>query len=172
MTRFSAPRHEDFGKYRKRTLAAIHAAAKKLGMDDDTYRALILRVSEQAGAVAVDSAGKCDRAQLAAVADELRRLGGMSAPARKPGDERKWKHRPKHPALTRAELVAKVEAMLADAGRPWDYAHAMAQRICKVERIDFCTPAMLGKIIAALTYDADRRYTRQVLAQAGSPADP
>ena len=58
-------------------------------------------------------------------------------------------------------MLKKIEAYLAEAGRPWSYAHAMAKRMSakKVERIQWCTPADLHKIIAALEYDA-RRHGR------------
>jgi len=57
--------------------------------------------------------------------------------------------------------MSKIEAFLAEAGRPWSYADGMAKRMFKVERLTFCTPVHLNKIIAALTYDA-RRHGRRV----------
>ena len=70
-------------------------------------------------------------------------------------------------APDRAQQVRKIEALLADAGRPWEYlTHAkegrvsMVMRICKVKRLEFCNAQMLGKLIAALTYDARRRQTK------------
>ncbi|HEL4274139.1 TPA: DUF1018 domain-containing protein [Stenotrophomonas maltophilia] len=135
---------------RKRTLAAIHAAAKALGLVEDVYRDLVQRVSGQSGQPQ-RSAGSCDQRQLDAIANELRRLGGM--PARAARAAERWAGRPKGDL---APQLAKVEALLADAGRPWAYAHSLALRMCKVTRIEWCNK-QLQKVIAALQYDANRR---------------
>lgn len=148
----SATRRFDPEKARKRRLAAIHAAKKKLGLDDDVYRDLVERI---AGA-GIRSAAGCNPRQLDAVANELRRLGGM--PARLAQAARVWAGRPKGDLKPQ---VAKIEALLADAGREWEYAHALARRICKVNRVEWCNADQLSKLIAALQYDADRRRRRQ-----------
>jgi phage gp16-like protein len=136
---------------RKRALAAIHAAAKALGLAEDVYRDLVQRVSGQHGQPQ-RSAGSCDQRQLDAVANELRRLGGM--PARAARTAESWAGRPKGDL---APQLAKVEALLTDAGRPWAYAHSLALRMCKVTRIEWCNKDQLQKVIAALQYDANRR---------------
>ncbi|MGH3799322.1 MAG: phage protein GemA/Gp16 family protein [Stenotrophomonas sp.] len=143
------------GDARNRVLAAIHAGAKKLGLPEDVYRDLVERVSKEHGQ-AQRSAGKCDRRQLDAIANELRRLGGIPAKAAQAAQQ--WAGRPK------GELppqLAKIEALLADAGREWEYAHAVARRICRVARLEWCSPAQLSKVIAALQIDADRRAQRE-----------
>lgn len=132
---------------RNRLLAAIHAGAKKLALNEETYRALVERVSSAHGP-AQRSSAQCSPAQLHAIADELRRLGG--APAR----GAHWRGRPKG---TLSPQLAKIEALLADNRRPWTYAHAVARRICKVERVEWCSVEQLGKVIAALQIDANRR---------------
>lgn len=136
---------------RKRTLAAIHATANQLGLDDDVYRDLVQRVSAQHGD-AQRSAGKCTQAQLDAVANELRRLAGKGDKASEAAA--RWPGRPKGRL---SPQVAKVEALLADAGREWAYAHAVALRVCRVSRVEWCRPDQLAKVIAALQLDADRR---------------
>lgn len=66
------------------------------------------------------------------------------------------------PVASREALMGKIEALLADKakrqGAPvsWNYAHAVAKRVCKVDRLDFCDNIMLGKVIAALSYDQNR----------------
>ncbi len=149
-TRFWAAR-ENPEKFRKRVLGAIHAARTKLGLDEDTYRAVVLRVSTANGKPQTSS-GKCSHDQLKALADEMRRLGGM--PPRAPR-----KHTPKNPKADRAAQIAKIEALIADAGRDFNYAHGVAKRVAKVDHIEFCDDAALGKVIAALMYDA-RRHGR------------
>jgi len=139
---------------RKRTLAAIHAGANKLGLAEDVYRDLVERVSGEHGQ-AVRSAAKCDKRQLDAIANELRRLGGM--PARAEYAAKKWSGRPKGDL---APQVAKVEALLADAQRPWAYAHGMARHMFKVARVEWCNADQLQRLIAALEYDARRRAAK------------
>lgn len=50
-------------------LAKVHIGRKELRMDDDTYRALLARVTGQA------SSGACTDRQLDAVLEEFKRLG-------------------------------------------------------------------------------------------------
>jgi phage gp16-like protein len=132
---------------RRRYLAAIHAAAKSLAMPDDVYRAMIERVSMQCGPPQ-RSAGQCSPRQLRAIKAELRRLGGMGH------TPRAWPDRPKGEL---SPQMGKIEALLADAGRPWAYGHAVAKRVCKVARIEWCDKDQLAKVIAAQQIDANRR---------------
>ena len=142
--------------YRRSILAAIHVLAgpKHLGLDDDLYRDLIERVSGDHGK-AVRSAGDCDVRQLEAVAKELRRLTGGDANSAQ--TDRQWPERPKG---NLSPQMGKIEALLADAGRQWAYAHAVAKRICKVDKLEWCTPDQLTKVIAAMQIDANRRAKR------------
>nr|WP_321460425.1 regulatory protein GemA [uncultured Cohaesibacter sp.] len=54
------------------TLAKIHIAKKELGLDDATYRALLLRVTGK------DSSGRMTETERAAVLSELKRQGWKS----------------------------------------------------------------------------------------------
>ena len=54
---------------RRALIAKIHVAKKSLAMVDDSYRALLVRVTSKA------SAADCTEAQLTAVVDEFKRLG-------------------------------------------------------------------------------------------------
>lgn len=139
-------------KTRKRTLGAIHATSKQLGLDDDTYRSLVARVSAEHGP-AQRSCAKCTPVQLNAIANELRRIAGK--PAQDAQNARKWAGKPKGDL---SPQLAKIEALLADAGREWAYAHGLTKRLCKgVARVEWCNPDQLAKVIAALQIDADRR---------------
>lgn len=133
---------------RRALLAAIHAEAKKQeprGMDEDVYRDLVERVSGARGP-AVRSAGACTLPQLEAVLGELRRMAGRCVVVPITG----------RPAGELSPLLGKIEALLADAGREWAYAASLAKRMCKVERLEWCSEAQLRKIVAALQIDADR----------------
>ncbi len=148
-------RAQDPAKLRKRTLAAIHASAKQLELEDDVYRDLVARVSALHGPEQ-RSCGKCTPKQLSAIADELRRISGT--PARAATAARGWAGKPKGDLTPQ---MGKIEALLADAGREWAYAHSVANRLCKVKRLEWCNQDQLAKVIAALQIDADRRTRRE-----------
>lgn len=131
---------------RNAALSKIHIAKKDLGLDDDTYRALLARVA------GVTSAKDLNPRQVSAVLAEFQRLGWQ------PVAKKQGRKAPK-PAPDRAALVGKIEAFLAEAGRPWTYADAMAERMFKVERVEWCDSDQLGRLVAALVYDA-RRHGR------------
>ncbi|UGA40370.1 DUF1018 domain-containing protein [Chromobacterium haemolyticum] len=80
---------------------------------------------------------------------EMARLGFVQKPAQKHG------RRPR-PADSRKTMMAKIEAQLTSAGRPWDYAHAMAQHMFQIARIDWLDYEQLNKLMLALVYDARR----------------
>lgn len=123
-------------------LARIHCAKRDLGLDDETYRALLEQVAGQRSAAELDAAGR--RAVLDHLTNLLKRSGRPTY-RRRPTNMR---HKP---------MLTKIEAYLAEAGRPWSYADAIAKRQCGVERVQWCTDEQLRAIIAALYRDAQRR---------------
>lgn len=129
---------------RNRQLGRIHAGKKALGMDDDTYRCLLERVTGKRSSA--DMTG----AQRNQVIAELVRLGFKAddTAARKRG----WAGKPK--AMT--PMLRKVEALLADNKRPWSYAHAMAKQMFKRDRLEFLRPDEMHKLVSALQIDANR----------------
>ena len=133
-----------FVPLRTRDLKRIHTGRKFLCLDDDTYRDLLERVTGKRSAA--DLTGP----QRRAVIDELWRLGF------KPKDHR----RPAPGGLGKTHLLAKIEALLADAGRPWGYADGIAWRMFRLDAVSFCDEAQLHKIVAALMYDQKRRQRR------------
>lgn len=126
------------------TLAKIHVAKTQLGLDDETYRALLARVA------GVRSAKDLNKRQIGAVLAEFERLGFQPKPTKKAG-----RKAPKA-APDRQAQIGKIEAFLAEAGRPWSYADAMALRMFKVERVEWLDADQLRRMITALTYDAKR----------------
>ncbi|MFX6292549.1 regulatory protein GemA, partial [Acinetobacter baumannii] len=86
---------------RTRELARIHQAKKQLGLDEDTYRAVLERVTGQRSAADLSAAGR------AAVLAEFERLG-FAPPRRGP-----FPGRPKN--TDAVPMLGKVEALLADA---------------------------------------------------------
>jgi len=124
-------------------LAKIHIAKKELGMDDDTYRAMLQSVA------GVTSSKDLTAFGMAKVLTHLERCGW------KPKTSAAASRKPKA-SDSRKRLVDKIEALLAEASRPWSYADAMAKRMFQVEKLDWLTPEQLVSVVAALTYDAKR----------------
>lgn len=132
------------------SLAKIHIAKAQLGLDDETYRALLARVA------GVRSAKDLSPRQMGAVLREFERMGWQPKPAAK----RAGRAAPR-PSLDRTALVGKIEAQLAEASRPWNYADAMALHMFKVERVEWCDVDQLRRLVAALAYDAKRHGRAQ-----------
>ncbi|SDA18170.1 Mu-like prophage protein gp16 [Pseudomonas sp. NFPP10] len=126
-------------------LSKIHIAKKDQGLDDETYRALLKRVAN------VTSAKDLTPRQIGAVLAEFERLGWQ--PKAKPKSNGRAAP---NVAPDRQKLVGKIEAFMAEAGRPWEYADGMALRMFKVERVEWLNAKQLGSLVSALTYDAQR----------------
>jgi phage gp16-like protein len=132
---------------RKRQLARIHQAKKALALDDDTYRALLERVT------GLKSSADMTAAQRNAVLREFARLGfKVDDQQRRAGA---FLGRPKN--VREVPMLRKVEALLTDARRPWSYAHALAKTMFGSNRVEWLQPDQLHKLVAALQTDANRR---------------
>lgn len=132
---------------RVRDLAAIHVSAKKLGMDRDTYEAMLMRVAGVRSAADLDAAGRTR------VLDDLRRMG---AP------KNKTQGRPAN--LSVEPMLTKIESLLVELQAPWSYADAIARHMFRVERVAWLRkPEQLRSIIAAL--DARRLKKQQLEVQ-------
>ena len=140
---------------RRRRLGRIHQAKKALGLCDREYRALLMRVTaDEVGIGGIDSSGNMTEEQHVAVLRELGRLAARRG-IRLEQDARRCRQFHGKPAATAATpMLRKVEALLADAKRPWDYAHAMAQRMFGVQRLEWLRDDQLHKLVAALQVDA------------------
>lgn len=130
-------------------LAKIHIAKKELNLTDETYRDM-LHLHFQ-----VDSAAKLNDRQCTVMLNHLKAKGWQPKRPRRVGN-RPFKAKGKAP-FGKEQLINKIEAHLTTRKLPWDYAHAMAKRICKVERVEFCDPTQLWKLVCAFEYDSKRR---------------
>lgn len=138
----------DAAALRKRELAAIHVAKKQLALDEDEYRSIMLSVTGQTSSAKLDWKGR------KSLLDHFKKIG-FKVVAKGAG-----RARPSVGAA-RTPLMGKIEALLADSQLPWSYADGIAKRLFAntsgVERIEFCDPAHLMKVVAALSIDAKRR---------------
>ncbi len=128
-------------------LAKIHVAIAQLGLDEATYRALYERVTGK------NSAARMSVAERDAVIAELARLGFQDT--RKANGKAAFPGRPAN--TDQVPMLGKIEALLADSGRQWEYARATAKRMFNVERLEWLTDVQLHKLVSALQIDANRR---------------
>lgn len=141
---------------RANDLARIHMAKKALGLEDDTYRSLLKATTGK------DSASALGPGERWKVLCELGRLGASGCPQpRTPPATAKPQPQghPGKPTIIRADcqrLVGKIEAQLAEAKRPWAYAHTLAKRMFQKDQVQLCEPDELRRLVAALSYDAKR----------------
>jgi phage gp16-like protein len=144
---------------RRQKLAAIHVAKAQLGLDDDTYRQLLERVSAARGK-ACRSAADLTADQAFHVLDELRRLGAVRPTTVGPKGRAKPAHYPGTPHNMNwlPGEITKIEALLADLGLTWAYADAIAARMFRIERVAWCKKReQLVAIIAALHVEQEKR---------------
>ncbi|WP_272693073.1 gp16 family protein [Providencia sp. PROV077] len=132
----------------KTLIGIIKAAQKYLNIDDETYRSILVRMTGK------DSAKKLTLDELSQVRDYLHDQGYPRKSARKHG------RRPRVTA-SRQLILDKIEALLTDAGRHWNYAKSMANHMFKRQEIEWLTSSELTKLMQALAKDADRRKARE-----------
>lgn len=128
---------------RKSLLGKVHIAKKDLGLDDGTYRMILERQTGH------DSAAKLTVPQLVGVVAYMRKLGWQE-PAKKAS------HRKPAVLPGAAGYLDKIEALLAEAKRPWSYAVGIAKRMYKVDKLEWLTPDQVRGVMAALIRDAER----------------
>ncbi|WP_066568085.1 gp16 family protein [Snodgrassella sp. CFCC 13594] len=128
---------------RRGLIAKIKIGQTQLGLDDATYRALLERVTGHR------SCTEMDVGQLESV------LAAMRSQGFTPTSPTKHK-RPS--ARTSADpMLRKVGALLADNKLPWNYAHGMARKMFRVDRVQWLNDEHMHKLIAALQIYANRR---------------
>lgn len=143
---------------KKREIALIHIAAGQLGMDtrdkspESEYRSMLWTVARVRSAADLDHAGR------QRVIEHLKACGFQSKPGRKP-----FPGRPHN--VDRHPQLKKIEALLADAKRPWAYADGIAKNMFNKERVAFCNSVEWQAIIAALVRDQQRRAAKGASAR-------
>lgn len=137
------PKHK---AQRDAAIGKIHIGKTQLGMDDETYRAMLLTIG------GVKSSKDLTNEGLNKVLRHLEKAGVVFVSKKKYG--RKPNNLPS--GSDRNGKLSKIEALLAEAKRPWEYAHAMAKRMYKKDALEFCDHDELSGIIAALVKNAKK----------------
>lgn len=125
---------------RKGLIAKIKVAQKQLALDDDNYRAILLRVTGQS------SCADCDLLQLQRVEAEMERLGFKPT-------TKSIGRKPLH-VTDVTELMNKIAVLLKENGKTWEYANGIAQRMFKNNniKINQLNEQQLHKVLIALNY--------------------
>lgn len=132
---------------RKRELARIHILKAELKLDREQYENVLWTIGRKESSADLDEHGR--RAVIAHLQTHV--ANGARAALRADPE------RP-HNLDARPQL-GKIEAQLAAAGRRWNYARAIAERMHH-KRIEFCSSDELSALIAALAIDAKRHGRR------------
>jgi len=147
------PASANTARQRNARIVAIKAAQRQLGMDDATYRAMLVSQTGKSSATALTLP------EMASVLDYLRRCGAEH-PDRDGGRKRLA------PAPDRVALMGKVHALLSElercTGQPHTlaYADAICQRNGWCDRVDFASPALLHRLVSALSRTLQGRMNR------------
>lgn len=137
-------------KIRQSELAKVHLAKKLLGLDDDTYRAMIERITDGR----TDSAGEMTAAERHTFLDELTRKGFRPAPPRDRQDD--WiTISPNHPGaqhlkklLALAYELERIGAVRANSTGRW--LQKFVRKLTRCDRLQWLTPEDANKVIEAL----------------------
>ena len=134
------------GSTRNRSIAKIKVGAKRLGLDHEEYCGLLDRVTGRR------SCADLSLPELGRVIEEMGRLGAFG----------KAERRPRGSEMTERQ-IAKILAVLDEAGRPIEYAQSILQRQTKHPHpipLTWGTAEQLRGVIAALVKDQRRRAAR------------
>jgi phage gp16-like protein len=142
-------RHAD--EVKKRELAKIHIAIKQLGLDEGTYRLMLMNVAGVSSASELSPQGRRE------VLKHLESHGFVPTRGKKPypGTPHNLSCRSK------GALLGKIEALLADMALPWGYADGIARQAFKVDKVAWCTPTQLHKVVGVLATKQRKDKTKK-----------
>lgn len=142
---------------RRRELAQIHIAKAQLGLDDETYRAVLATIARVGSAADLNAEGR--RQVLAHLkARGFRPHKSMRKVQRNTSSDWSWVN---DAAPERQAMLRKIAVMLKDADREKAYADGVAKNMFGIERVEFCAPAQLHSIVSALVFDQRRRAQKK-----------
>lgn len=146
--RKSVPARFDASAQRRRSLIGkVHVAKAQLGLDEDTYRGVLLRVTGQT------SAASCTEAQLIAAIEDFKRRGFTDQAKAGPRSVK----RADHPAARKARSLWISLHQLGAVRNPSEHAlEAFATRQLGTEKLQWANQAQCFKLIEALKTMAER----------------
>ena len=126
---------------RNAELARIHILADELGLSREEYRDVVFTVTRRY------SAADLDFNQRRTLLDHLTARLKSTA-------DWGWVN---GAAADKKPLLRKIKKQLESASRGKNYVDGIAKRMFAIERVEFCAPDQLRKIVAALNYDRKRK---------------
>ena len=126
--------------------ALIHIAKQKVGMSDSEYRDLL-------GSFGVASSKDLTLGKFDSVMMYFKSLGFEQRPG-KP-------YKKMHPIGSKKRLLFKMEAQITEMNLSWKYVDGMAKKMFGVDRVIWCIPQQLHRIVAALNYHRKRLINRK-----------
>ncbi|WP_185955865.1 regulatory protein GemA [Limnobaculum zhutongyuii] len=132
----------------KKLISGVKAGQTYLKWDDSTYRSVIARITG-----GKTSATKCTLEELENIKEYMHGQWFPRKSSKKHG-------RTPNVAMSRKAIQGKIEALLSEADRPWQYAESMAVHMFKRQAIEWLTTAELTKLMQALIIDAKRHGRR------------
>lgn len=128
---------------KKILMAKIHIAKKDLSLDDATYRDVLWRVTGKRS---------CKGMTIKQLEDVVK---DMQSNGFKPKATPKHGKKPKV-IKRRQALISKIEAILADMGLHWNYAHGVGEQMFNIKRLQFLNDQQLYKVTQALSKHQQR----------------
>ncbi|MFN1150271.1 gp16 family protein [Serratia liquefaciens] len=114
-------------------LRIVHTGKNRLGWDDETYRAALARETGKR------SAKDCTEAELERMVRYLRAQGFVPVPVGRKG------------------MLSKIEALLAEGGRPWSYLEGVVERMLGEKKpVEWLNDDQVRKLMQMLIVDAKR----------------
>ncbi|EAA9529607.1 regulatory protein GemA [Salmonella enterica subsp. enterica] len=126
---------------KRNLIRIIHTGKSRLGWDDETYRDVLFRQTGKR------SARDCSVSELEKTVLYMRTQGfAPSSRGRRP-----------RVATGRKAILSKIEALLAEAGRPWGYLDGIVVRMLGEKKpVEWLDDEQLYKVMQMLIVDAAR----------------
>ncbi len=124
---------------RRNDLAKIHIAKKDLGLDDETYREMLLNVAGVTSSAQLDEEGR--KKILRHFEQHGYKFHHKSAKA-------SGMHLPASPE--RASYLSMIGSLLTSLEKPWSYADSIARHVYKVDKVRWLKPEQLKVVMVLL----------------------
>lgn len=136
---------------RRAAVAKVQIARKELGLDEDTYRAMLERITGRT------SAADCDDRQLGDVLDEMKAKGWKPKVVQGGRTARRTSAAADHPSAKKARALWLSLWHLGEVRDPAESAlEAFARRQLGVDRLQWADQTQCYKLIEALKAMAER----------------
>lgn len=131
--------------YSNKLIATVHIAKNQLGMDDDSYRALLQHTTGK------NSCSKMSLAELGQVIAAMKQKGFAVKSNKSHGKPHNFE------SQAMPLMITRIEQLLAAQGLSWAYADAIAQQMFGIQKCAWLRQEKQLKAIIAALYNKQRR---------------